>query len=188
MTRRPDMVEQSEIQERQERVWHLVVVRRVSEREAAQILNVNERTVRRDLAAMRARGIRALQELSTQRNVLSVATEMYSQLSAVLREAWATVQAADLAAPVRVRALNTVRATIRDMADILQSLGLLPKAPEEVIVSAQDPGQLNDAQLEAAVAFFLSLSSDRRPALPGAGEPARPAGLDRAEPADPDEG
>jgi transposase len=186
--RRARVVEEQEMIARQERAWHLVVVRKVSEREAAQILGVDERTIRRDLAAMRTRGAEALKQLAAPQNVMHMAVEMCSQLSSVLREAWATVQAADLAAPVRVRALNTVRATIRDVADILQSLGLLPKAPEEVIVNAQDPGQLNDAQLEAAVAFFLSLSSDRRPALPGAGEPARPAGLDRAEPADPDEG
>lgn len=58
MNRRPDLVEQNEIRERQERAWHLVVVRRLSEQEAAQILQVSDRTVRRDLNAMRARGRR----------------------------------------------------------------------------------------------------------------------------------
>jgi hypothetical protein len=89
---------------------------------------------------------------------------------------------------VRVRALNTVRATVKDMADILQSLGLLPKAPEEVLISAKDPGQLNDTQLEAAVAFFLSFSTDSPESGAGAEQQTEPEALDRAESADPDEG
>ncbi len=186
MNRRPDVVQQHEIRERRERAWHLVVVRRLSEQEAARILGVSDRTVRRDLTAMRARGMRALRTLSGQHNVLRLAAEMWSQLSSALREAWVSVQAAPEASPVRVRALNTVRGTIKDMADIMQSLGLLPRAPEEVVISARDPGQLSDDQLEAAVAFFLSLSEDRGPAEPDAGEPAGPPALDRGEPADPD--
>jgi len=188
MTRRPDMVEQQEIAARQERAWHLVVVRRLSENEAAQILGVHEKTVRRDLAAMRSRGAKMVASMSTQRNVLHLAAEMWAQLSSVLREAWVSVQAAGTDSPVRVRALNTVRATVKDMADILQSLGLLPKAPEEVLISAKDPGQLNDVQLEAAVAFFLTLSSNSPEIGADAGEQAEPETVDRAESADPDEG
>jgi len=188
MTRRPAMVEQHEIAERQERAWHLVVVRRLSEREAAEILGIHEKTLRNDLKAMRARGAKVISNMATQRNVLLLAAEMWSQLSSVLREAWVSVQAAGTGSPVRVRALNTVRATVRDMADILQSLGLLPKAPEEVLISAKDPGQLNDVQLEAAVAFFLTLSSDSPEIGADAGEQAEPETLDRAESADPDEG
>lgn len=182
------MVEQQEIAARQERVWHLVVVRRLSENEAAQLLGVHEKTVRRDLAAMRSRGAKMVASMSTQRNVLHLAAEMWAQLSSVLREAWVSVQAAGTDSPVRVRALNTVRATVKDMADILQSLGLLPKAPEEVLISAKDPGQLNDVQLEAAVAFFLTLSSDSPEIGTDAGGQAEPEALDRAESADPDEG
>jgi hypothetical protein len=126
--------------------------------------------------------------MSTQRNVLHLAAEMWAQLSSVLREAWVSVQAAGTDSPVRVRALNTVRATVKDMADILQSLGLLPKAPEEVLISAKDPGQLNDVQLEAAVAFFLTLSSNSPEIGADAGEQAEPETVDRAESADPDEG
>ena len=186
--RRPDAAEQNEIRERQERAWHLVVVRRLSEQEAAEILQVSDRTVRRDLTAMRARGMRALRSISGQRNVFRLASEMWTQLSSVLREAWVSVQAASDASPVRVRALNTVRATIKDMADIMQSLGLLPKAPEEVLISARDPAQLTDPQLEAAVAFFLSLSEDREATEATAAEQTAPAALDRGEPADTDEG
>ena len=180
MTRRPDMVEQQEIAARQERAWHLVVVRRLSENEAAQILGVHEKTVRRDLAAMRSRGAKMVASMSTQRNVLHLAAEMWAQLSSVLREAWVSVQAAGTDSPVR--------ATVKDLADILQSLGLLPKAPEEVLISAKDPGQLNDVQLEAAVAFFLTLSSDSPEIGADAGEQAEPETVDRAESADPDEG
>jgi transposase len=188
MTRRPAIVEQHEMAERQERAWHLVVVRRLSEREAAEILGIHEKTLRNDLKAMRARGAKVISNLATQRNVLQLAAEMWAQLSSVLREAWVSVQAAEPASPVRVRALNTVRATVRDMADVLQSLGLLPKAPEEVLISAKDPGQLNDTQLEAAVAFFLALASDSPALGASAGEPPEPAALDRAESADPDQG
>src|SRR5512140_2343442 len=159
--RRPDVVERDEIRARQEKVWHLIVVRRLSELEAAEILTTSERTIRRDLAAMRTRGGKELQSLASQEHVLSFAAEMWGQLSSVLREAWVSVQAAESASPVRVRALNLVRTTVREMAEILQSLGLLPKAPEEVVVGTRDVTQLNDSQLEAAVAFFLSLTPDR---------------------------
>jgi transposase len=188
MTRRPAMVEQQEIAERQERAWHLVIVRRLSEREAAEILGIHEKTLRKDLAAMRARGTKVISNMATQRNVLNLAAEMWTQLSSVLREAWVTVQASGETSPVRVRALNTVRATVKDMADILQSLGLLPKAPDEVVISARDPAQLNDTQLEAAVAFFLTLSSNSPEIGDDAGNPEEPASVDRDEPADPDQG
>jgi len=188
MNRRPAIIEQQEIAARQERAWHLVIVRRLSENEAAQILGVNEKTVRRDLAAMHARGAKVLASMATQRNVLHLAAEMWAQLSSVLREAWVSVQAARDSSPVRVRALNTVRATVKDMADILQSLGLLPKAPEEVLISAKDPGQLNDTQLEAAVAFFLSLSADSAETGADAGDAAESQAMDRSESPDPDEG
>ena len=180
---RPHVVARQEMQERQERAWHLVVVRRLSENEAAQILGVHEKTVRRDLAAMRSRGAKMVASMSTQRNVLHLAAEMWAQLSSVLREAWVSVQASGDASAVRVRALNTVRATVKDMADILQSLGLLPKAPEEVLISAKDPGQLNDVQLEAAVAFFLSLSGGGVAAAEGAGAAAQSQAMDGGEPA-----
>ncbi len=188
MTRRPAAVEAQEIAARQERAWHLVVVRRLSEREAAEILGIHEKTLRSDLKAMRARGAKVISNLAAEGNVLQLAAEMWAQLSSVLREAWVSVQAAETASPVRVRALNTVRATVKDMADLLQSLGLLPKAPEEVLIGAKDPGQLNDAQLEAAVAFFLAVASDRGAPEPAAGEPEGPEALDRAESAPPDEG
>jgi hypothetical protein len=186
--RRPAMVEAQEIAERQERAWHLVVVRRLTEREVAQLLHVDERTIRRDLTAMRGRGTKALASMAAQRNVMQLAAEMWAQLSAVLREAWVSVQASRDDSSVRVRALNTVRATVKDMADIMQSLGLLPTAPIEVQVSVTDPGQLNDSQLEAAVAFFLALSADCPAARADAADPEGPATMDRAEPADPDEG
>jgi hypothetical protein len=186
--RRPEFVEQQEIAERQERAWHLVVVRKLSEREVAQLLHVDERTIRRDLTAMRGRGDKVLGTLDARRNVLILGAELWAQLSSVLREAWVSVQAAREDSSVRVRALNTVRATVKDMADILQSLGLLPTAPLEVLIGARDPGQLNDAQLEAAVAFFLSFSSDSPEAGADAGEQEEPEALDRAESADPDEG
>ncbi len=182
------MLEAREIAERQERAWHLVVVRRLSEREAAEMLGVHEKTLRNDLKAMRARGAKVISNMATQRNVLMLAAEMWSQLSSVLREAWVSVQAADSGSAVRVRALNTVRATVKDMADILQSLGLLPKAPDEVLISAKDPGQLNDAQLEAAVAFFLTFSTDSPEVGTDAGETAEPEAVDRAESADQNEG
>ena len=182
MSRRPDAIEASEVQQRQERAWHLVVVRRLTEREAASVLGVNERTVRRDLRAMQARGVRAIRDLSERRGVLRMAVEMWTQLSAVLREAWVSVQAAPESSSTRIRALNTARATIKDMADILQSLGLLPKAPEEVLIGARDPSQLSDDQIQAAVAFFLSLSGDSVGAPADAGAAAGPAAVDGREP------
>jgi len=132
MPRQSDAARTESREERRERAWHLVVVRRLTERETANILNVDERTVRRDRAVMRARGERALKDLSERQGVLRMATQMWGQLSTVLREAWVSVQAAPDSSSVRVRALNTVRATVKDMADILQSLGLLPKAPEKL--------------------------------------------------------
>jgi len=105
MPTRPAAVQTDEIRERQERAWHLVVVRRLTEREAARILNVDERTVRRDLNAMQARGEKAIQGASSRKGVLRMATQMWGQLSAVLREAWVSVQAAPNSSAVRVRAL-----------------------------------------------------------------------------------
>jgi len=184
MPRPPDAARTESPEERRERAWHLVVVRRLTEREAARILEVHEGTVRRDLAAMRARGQKAVERASTRKGVLRMAAEMWGQLSAVLREAWVSVQAAPDSSSVRVRALNTVRATVKDMAEILQSLGLLPKAPEEVLIGARDPSQLTDEQLQAAVAFFLSVSGHSLGAAGDVADAAGPEAVDRGQPVD----
>lgn len=60
MSHRPDGAEQNEIHQLQERVWYLVVVRRLGEQEAAGVSRVSDRITRRDLSAMRARGMRAV--------------------------------------------------------------------------------------------------------------------------------
>jgi len=106
MNRRPDIVEEDEIREPQEGSWHLVVVRRLTGREAGRILGVDERTVRRDLSALQARGEKAIRSASSRKGVARMATQMWGQLSAVLREAWVSVQAAPDSSSVRVRALN----------------------------------------------------------------------------------
>ena len=144
---------------RQERVWHLRVVRKLTEDEISQIMNISARTVSRDLAAMRTRGYAAVaRSAASEKAVIEAGLQTASELDAIVRQAWTDCLAAPDGSLARVGYLNLVLKATAERLRILQSLGLMKKAPEEVLLGDLDLRQLSDAEAQTALNFLRSLS------------------------------
>ena len=183
--------ERAAIARRQERVWHLRVVRKLTEDEISQIMNISPRTVSRDLAAMRVRGHAAIaRSASSEKAVIEAGLQTASELDAIVRQAWTDCLAAPEGSIARTGFLNLVLKATAERLRILQSLGLMKKAPEEVLLGDLDLRQLSDTEAQTALNFLRSLSAagalvEPAPAAsPGvgtgeaAGDAAQPADLD----------
>ena len=171
------------------RAWQLWIVRGLSQRDIATVLGISLRQVIRDLATMR---IRSGAELSRDADALSrmqrYAAEVNEQLQAVNRQAWTDLMQAAPGSPARVGFLNVIATVAKDRIKVLQSLGMVPTEPDEVLVHDISFDGLSDsevASLRRVVRQLLAKSGGAAGhARPGAG--GSPA-LDRDEPANQDE-
>ena len=178
------------IAKRQQRVWHLRVVRKLEVAEISELVGISETTIKRDLAAVRTRSRNLLRKTQeSQAAVLDAGLEACSELDAATRQAWAECLAAPEGSPARAKFLNIVLKTIEQRVKIMQSLGLLDKVPEEVLIGDLDLRRLSDAEAESALAFLRTCAARAGRELDGAaGAAAEPEAVDREQPADPDEG
>jgi hypothetical protein len=172
--------EQAAIARRQERVWHLHVVRKLTESEISQLMSVSSRTIRRDLAAMRTRGHAAVaHSAASEKAVVEAGLQAASELDAIVRQAWTDCLAAPDGSLARVGYLNLVLKSIGERLRILQSLGLMKKVPEELLLGDLDLRQLSDAEIQSALAFLRTCAADARDGTgDAAGDAAQPAALD----------
>jgi len=155
--------ERAAIARRQERVWHLHVVRKLTEQEISQLLNVSCRTISRDLATMRARGQSAVAlSAASEKAVVAAGLQAAAELDAIVRQAWTDCMAAPDGSIARVGYLNLVLKSIGERLRILQSLGLMKKVPEELLLGDLDLRQLSDAEIQSALAFIRSCAADAR--------------------------
>lgn len=145
---RQSITERLRIAERRRMVFHLHAVRGLSAAEIAQVVGVGKRTVERDLQAARQRAMEELrQRAETAESVTELALDIDAALAAIAREAWTSVAASDASSPQHVRALNTALAAVARRAEVLQSLGLLKKVPEQLDVSF-DPLGMSDQEIQ----------------------------------------
>jgi len=178
--------EREAIARRQERVWHLRVVRKLTEQEVGQLMSISRRTITRDLAAMRARGQAAISlSAASEKAVVDAGLQAASELDAIVRQAWTDCMAAPDGSLARVGYLNLVLKSISERLRILQSLGLMKKVPEELLLGDLDLRQLSDAEIQSALAFLRTCAADARGETGGGAEDAaESASLDRDEPVD----
>ena len=140
--------ERVRVAERRRRAFYLHAVRGLSAAEIAEVLGVSLRTIERDLRSARQRAMAELQRRAeTAEAVTDLALDVDAALAAIAREAWASVAASDAQSPQHVRALNTALAAVGRRAEVLQSLGLLKKMPDELSLSF-DPLALSDQEAE----------------------------------------
>jgi len=172
--------ERAAIARRQERVWHLRVVRKLTEDEISQIMNISTRTVSRDLAAMRTRGYAAVaRSAASEKAVIEAGLQTASELDAVVRQAWTDCLAAPEGSIARAGFLNLVLKATAERLRILQSLGLMKKVPEELLLGDLDLRQLSDAEIRSALAFLRTCAADARDGTGDAtGDAVQPAALD----------
>jgi|GEM_PF-1893792 len=177
------------IARRQRRVWHLHVVRKLTLDEISQAMAVSVATVARDLAAVRkrTRGLLRRKE-KLEESVLDAGSEVLEEISAVIRQAWTDCLAAPEGTNTRARYLKVLLEAVAERVKIMQSLGLLDKVPEEVLLGDMfgfDIRGLSDAEIRRALAFFRSLRAESGGGA--GGDPAAaggPQALDRGEPVD----
>lgn len=163
--------EKRAIAKRQREVWHMRVVRKLELSEIAELVGVSEATVKRDLAAARTRGRNLLRKArEAQAAVLDAGLDACAEFDAATRQAWADCLAAPEGSPARAKFLNIVLKSIEQRVKILQSLGLMEKVPEEVLLGDLDLRRLSDREAESALAFL------RACAARAGGEAGGPAG------------
>ncbi len=172
--------ENAAIARRQERVWHLHVVRKLTEHEISQLMTISRSTVSRDLAAMRRRGYAAVaRSAASEKAVIEAGLQTASELDAVVRQAWTDCLAAPDGSLARVGYLNLVLKATAERLRILQSLGLMKKVPEELLLGDLDLRQLSDAEIQSALAFLRTCAADARDGTgEDPGDAAQPAALD----------
>ena len=172
----------------------LAVVRKLSLREIAEVVRVGERTVQRDLTMVRQRVHEHLREAGQlEAAVLDAGAEIRETTNAIARQAWADLMEAPKGSPTRGRFLRVVLAALVEQVKLMQSLGIVRRVPEEVLIAdvnlelERHLQQLSPDQTAQAIAFLAQLRTGALPAH-GAdgGEAEEPAPMDRSEPVDPD--
>jgi hypothetical protein len=131
--------ERRAIAERQQKCWHLRVVRKLHLPEIAAAMHISERQVERDLTAVRKRSRDLLQRAHrAEEAILDAGVEAVEETEAVSRQAWTHFQAAPKGTAVCARFLHVVLKAQEQRVRILQSLGLMERAPEKVAVDSSN--------------------------------------------------
>jgi len=137
------------LEERRWKVWRLRVVRKLDICEIVKLVGLSRRTVASDLAVMRdVRDEHIRLARAEQQATIDAAIEVAEQCDAVTREAWAGLDAADKGSFARAKFLSTILNAVRWKIEVLQSVGLLPTAADEVILTER--GSILDLDDEQA--------------------------------------
>jgi hypothetical protein len=157
--------EREKIMRRQTTAWDMRIIHGISPEQIAQALGISQRTVRNDLAQMRRRAAADLKK--TYGDAKEAAVEVLiltekHQLT-IISSAWADYQKAAPGSSARARFLRIVQVAITERVNYLQSLAVLPKTADEIILTEADLerriSRLSDEELESALAFLESVSA-----------------------------
>jgi len=124
------------IRERRLKIWRLRVVQKLTLAEIASAVGVSHGTVENDLAVMRksrtdhVRRAQAAHEAS-----LDAGIEVMEECDAVSRQAWSDLLAAPRGSATRAKFMTVLLTAIQRRNEILQSLGMLERAADEVVVT-----------------------------------------------------
>ena len=164
------------IRERRLKVWRLRVVQKLTLAEIASAVGVSHGTVETDLAAMRKtrtdhiRRAQAAHEASLQAGV-----EVIEECDAVSRQAWSDLLAAPRGSATRAKFLTVLLTAVQRRNEILQSLGMLDRAAEEVIVSDGSLRDLTDEEADRLAAMLKAEIRKSEPPSPAPRSERRPA-------------
>ena len=141
------------IRERRLKAWRLRVVQKLTLAEIATAVGVSHGTVENDLAVMRrtrtdhCRRARAAQEAA-----LEAGVEVIEECDAICRQAWSDLMAAPRGSATRAKFLTVLLAAVQRRNEILQSLGMLERAADEVIVHDGSIRDLTDEETDKLIA------------------------------------
>jgi hypothetical protein len=141
------------IQERRWKVWRLRVVQHLDISEIVKAVGVCRRTVVSDLAEMRKhRREHIRQAVAEQNAALDASIEVIEECAAVRRQAWSDLLTEPRGTTVRARLMSVLLQAIGREIEIRQSLGLLDRAAEEVILSDGSVRDLTDEETDKLLA------------------------------------
>ena len=124
------------VEERRWKIWRLRVVRKADLTEIVRLLGISRRTVVSDLAVMRdVRTDHIRLAHAEQQATIDAAIEVTESCDAVCRQAWADLDAAEKGSFARAKFLNTILNAVRWKIEVLQAVGLLPRQPDEMILT-----------------------------------------------------
>jgi len=128
-------VQTAAIEERRWLAWQLRVVRKSRIAAIAEALEVSVRTVALDLAAMRRVRVDHFRQAEKAKSgALDAGIEVIEECDAACRQAWTDLLAADEGSATRARFLRVLLDAITQRVKILQSLGMLKRVPDELLV------------------------------------------------------
>jgi len=143
------------IRERRLKVWRLRVVQKLTLAEIASAVGVSHGTVENDLAVMRkartdhVRRAQAAHEASLQAGI-----EVVEECDAISRQAWSDLMAAPRGSATRAKFMAVLLTALQRRNEILQSLGMLNRAADEVIVTDGSIRDLTDEEADRIIAIL----------------------------------
>ena len=171
MARKTSEEKKQAIEERRWKVWRMRVVHQLDISEIVNQVKVARSTVELDLAEMRKhRRDHIKQAVAEQSAALDASIEVIEQCRAVQRQAWADLLAEAKGTTIRARLMSVLLQAIGREIEIRQSLGLLDRAAEEVIVSDGSIRDLTDEETDKLLAAVKAELRGRNRG-PAAGSP-----------------
>ena len=141
------------IRERRLKVWRLRVVQKLTLAEIASAVGVSHGTVENDLAlARKTRTDHVRRSQAAQEAALDAAVEVIEECDAISRQAWSDLMAAPRGSATRAKFLAVLLTAVQRRTEILQSLGMLDRAAEEVILSDASVRDLTDEETDKLLA------------------------------------
>ncbi len=154
------------IRERRLKVWRLRVVQKLTLEEIASAVGASHGTVENDLAVMRrARRDHLRRAQAAREAALQAAAEVVEECEAISRQAWTDLLAAPRGSATRARFLSVLLNAVQQRNEILQSLGMLEKAPEEIVLTAGSIRSITDQEATQMLMMLREKIAQQR-ALP----------------------
>ena len=141
------------IRERRLKVWRLRVVQKLTLAEIASAVGVSHGTVENDLAvARKTRTDHVLRAQAAHEASLQAGIEVIEECDAISRQAWSDLMAAPRGSATRAKFMTVLLTALQRRNEILQSLGMLDRAAEEVIVADGSIRDLDDEETDQLIA------------------------------------
>ena len=158
MARQTSEEKKQAIQERRWKVWRLRVVQKLDISEIVSQMGVARSTIENDLAEMRKhRRDHIRQAVAEQNAALDASIEVIEECAAVRRQAWSDLLSEQRGTSVRARLMSVLLQAIAREIEIRQSLGLLDRAAEEVIISDGSVRDLTDEEADKVIDHIKDL-------------------------------
>jgi len=143
------------IRERRLKTWRLRVVQKLTLAEIASAVGVSHGTVENDLAVMRkTRTDHFRHSQAAHEAALNAGVEVIEECDAVARQAWSDLMAAPRGSATRAKFMTVLLTSVQRRNEILQSLGMLARAADEVIFTDGSIRDMDDQEVDQLIAML----------------------------------